>query len=101
MSDLEQLIRKLVTEAVREELARQQEPANDQTTYVSTGEAARIAGVSIYTIRRWVHAGELTKHVTKGRMRINRAELERYLACEVVPIDSKLSMEDRIKRRFG
>ncbi len=97
MSDLESLIRSIV----RDELAKVQ-PANDVTTaYLSVREAADFARVSIYTIRRWVRAGELTRHHAGTRLLVDRGELERLLACEIVPIDSKLSIEEQVRRRFG
>lgn len=100
MSDLEEMIRKIV----RDELAKQATPANDDAPageYLSTAEAADLARVSVYTIRRWVRNGELTRHEAGSRVRIRRDELEKLLACEVVPIDSKLSIEERVRRRFG
>jgi excisionase family DNA binding protein len=97
VSDLESLIRSIV----RDELARSQ-PANElPPEYLSTSEAASLARVSVYTIRRWVRAGELTRHQAGSRVLVARDELEKLLACEVVGIDSKLSIEDRVKRRFG
>jgi len=99
MSDLEQLIRAIV----RDELAKRDPmPANDATAeYLSVREAAELARVSVYTIRRWVRRGELTKHEAGSRLLVRRDELERFLACDVVTIDSKLSIEERVRRRFG
>lgn len=101
MSDLEELIRSIV----RDELAKQRDikPANDEAPgeYLSTAEAAELARVSVYTIRRWVKDGELTRHEAGSRVRIRRDELEKFLACDLVPIDSKLSIEERVRRRFG
>ena len=96
MTDLERLIR----EIVRDEIAAVK-PANDQAEYLSTSEAAAFARVSVYTIRRWVRRGELTRHEAGTRVLVRKDELERLLACDVVSIDSKLSIEDRVKRRFG
>lgn len=96
MSDLESLVRAIV----RDELAKAR-PANDSSEYVSTTEAARIASVTPGTIRRWVRAGELTRHEAGNRVRIRRDELEQLLRCEVVPIDINLSPEERARRRFG
>jgi excisionase family DNA binding protein len=85
---------------VRDELAKVQ-PANDQQDYLSIAEAAAFARVSAGTVRRWVRAGELTRHEAGARVLVKRAELEAFIRCEVVPIDSKLSPEDRARRRFG
>lgn len=97
MSDLEQLIRSIV----RDELAKVQ-PANDisPAVYFSVKEAAAFARMSVYTIRRWIRRGELTKHEAGNRLLVRRDELEKLLACEVVSIDSKLSPEEWAKRRF-
>ncbi len=97
MTDLESLVRAIV----RDELVKQTKPANDTTGYLSTAEAAAFARVSVYTIRRWVRAGELTKHTAGARLLVRRDELEKLLACDVVSIDSKLSVAERIARRFG
>ena len=97
MSDLESLIRAIV----RDELAAAK-PANDAPPeYLSTSEAAAFARVSVYTIRRWVRSGELTRHMAGTRVLVARDELEKLLACDVVSIDSKLSIEEQVKRRFG
>lgn len=96
MSDLESLIRSIV----RDEIGKQR-PANDAAGYLSTAEAASLARVSQYTIRRWIKAGELTKHTAGARLLVKRDELTALLACEVVSIDTKLSPEERARRRFG
>jgi excisionase family DNA binding protein len=95
VSDIERLIRSIV----REELAKTQKPANDE--YLSVAEAATVARVTPYTIRRWLRRGELTKHHAGTRLLVRRDELDRLLACEVVAIDVNLSPEERARRRFG
>jgi hypothetical protein len=35
------------------------------------------------------------------RVLVDRGELEKLLACDVVSIDSRLSVEERVRRRFG
>ena len=101
MSDrVEAAIRALV-DALRDELARAT-PANDTTSeYLSVAEAAAFARFTPGTIRRWVRAGELTRHEAGSRVRVRRDELERLLACDVVPIEKHLSPEERARRRFG
>ena len=97
MTDLEELVRKIV----RDELAKAK-PANDApSVYLSIAEAATHARVTPGTVRRWVRHGELTRHEAGARVLVRRDELERLLACEVVPIDKNLSPEERAKRRFG
>ena len=102
MTDFERSLEAVVERVVRRVLAeRDVKPSNDAGEYLSTTEAAELARVSVYTIRRWVRAGELTKHTAGSRVLVRRDELEKLLACEVVPIDSKLSIEERVRRRFG
>lgn len=97
VSDFESLVRKIV----RDELAKRDlKPAND-SDFMSVKEAADRARVSPYTIRRWVKRGELTKHHAGTRVLVKRDELEKLLACEVVPIDVNLSPEERARRQFG
>lgn len=98
MIDLEQLI----AEAVARELdKRGVKPANTDSVYLSVAEAAKLARVVPSTVRRWIRAGELTRHEAGSKVLVRRDELERFLACEVVPIDAKLSLEERARRRFG
>ncbi len=97
MSDLEDIIRRIV----REELAA---AANDQqpaSEYLSTTEAAALARVTPGTIRRWIREGELTRHAAGAHVRVKRDELEAFLRCDVVPIDKNLSPRERARRRFG
>lgn len=96
MSGIEEMVRAIV----RDELAKSR-PANDATDYLSTSEAAAFARVSPGTIRRWVRTGELTRHEAGTRVLVRRDELEKFLACEVTPIDVNLSPEERARRRFG
>lgn len=95
MTDLEQLVRQIV----RDELSRST-PAND-SPMLSVAEAATLARVSPYTIRRWVKLGELTRHRAGTKVLVKRDELVALLKCEVVAIDSKLSPAERARRRFG
>ena len=97
MTDLEAALRPIVAKLVADELAKHK-PAND---YLSIAEAADIARVSPYTIRRWVRVGALTRHEAGARILVRREELEKHLTCEVVSIDSKLSPGERARRRFG
>lgn len=96
MSDIEQMIRAIV----REELAAYTSP-EQRPDYLSVAEAAAHARVTPGTIRRWVRAGELTRHEAGSRVRVRRDELEQLLTSDVVPIDKNLSPEERARRRFG
>lgn len=98
MSDLERMIEAIVDRRLEERLAELRAPSSE---YLSVAEAAALARVTPGTIRRWVRAGELTRHEAGSRVRIRRDELERLLACEVVPIEKNLTPEERARRRFG
>lgn len=88
-------LRAFIADVVRAEMKLSTAaPANDE--YLSTADAAKIARVTPGTVRRWVRAKELARHGTGSRVRIKRAELERYLAGE-----EQASPEDRARRRFG
>lgn len=93
---IEGQLRELIAEVVRDELAKRQSASD----YLSVAEAAELARVSPYTIRRWVRHGALTRHTAGARLLVRRDELERHLACKVVPIDINLSVEERAQRRF-
>jgi len=98
VTDLEQLVRAIV----REEIAAAKEQAREQPSdYLSVAEAAAFARVTPGTIRRWVRAGELTRHEAGSRVRVRRDELERLLSCDVVPIEKNLSIAELARRRFG
>lgn len=93
MSDLEDMVRKIV----RDELAKVK-PANDETTgFMSVAEAAAFARVSVYTIRRWVKQGALTRHEAGTRIIVKREELEKLLESD----EPRDSIEDRVRRRLG
>jgi excisionase family DNA binding protein len=76
---LAEAFRPLISEVVREELAKQQPAAPD--VFLSTRAAAAVAGVASGTIRRWVEEGRLTGHRAGRVLRIRRAELEQQLAA--------------------
>lgn len=96
MIDLEQVIEQVVRRVLAE---RDAKPANDG--YLSVKEAASFARVSVYTIRRWVRSGELTRHEAGTRVLVRRDELEKLLTCDDDPNRGNLSIEDRVKLRFG
>jgi excisionase family DNA binding protein len=64
--------------------------------YLSIKEAADFARVSVYTIRRWVKRGAVTKHEAGTQILVKRGELEQLLRWE--PGDT---IEARVRRRFG
>lgn len=51
---------------------------NNEADLVPIGEAARIFGVTVATVRRWEREGKISAERTPGgQRRFNRAEIER------------------------
>ena len=97
MSDdpVKDALARFVDERIALALSKATKPANDE--YLSTREAAEIAHVTPGTIRRWLRAKRITKHVAGTRVRIRRAELERYLSGS--PMNE--TPTEKARRRFG
>jgi excisionase family DNA binding protein len=91
----ERALRALIVDVVREELAKMQAPAE----YLSTGEAAKLAGVAAGTVRRWIREARLTEHRAGRHVRVRRADLERLLGGSRKTPD--LSPEELARRVFG
>ena len=99
-----QLLREVVREVVREEVASALTPrpvlSPEQPvappTYLTTGEAAAAAGVSEKTVRRWARTGKLRAQSAGRLLRIEPAELDRFLATGGGSGDHKLVDVDAI-----
>jgi excisionase family DNA binding protein len=52
---------------------------DDSPGYLSRGDAARIAGVSLDTLDRWVSRGDLASTKVGRQRRIRRQDLDRFL----------------------
>ncbi len=105
MTELERVVRELLAPLVREEVERAVAALrmqSDEDGLLSTAAAARIAAVAPATIRRWVREGKLVGHrsalVTRNRLRVRRADLEKLLAGECDA--SELSPEQLAVPRF-
>lgn len=98
MSDLDDAIRKAVDARLRE-LGIMERPQPDE--YLSTKDAAGIAGVAAVTIRRWVKGGKLREHRAGRLMRVKRADLERLLREGYVRNDDSLTPEQMARRKYG
>jgi excisionase family DNA binding protein len=79
------ILREVVREVLREELSvalarlappPEQEPAR----YLPAKSAAEVSGVAEKTIRAWVRQGRLRGHWAGRLLRIERGELDRFLA---------------------
>ncbi len=83
-TSLEDLVRRLMREAVREELvsfaATAGEPRNASETYLSVAKAARVADVAPGTIRSWIRQGRLTCKRAGRVLRVSHSELERFMS---------------------
>lgn len=102
MDSFERDIRRIVREVVRDELAslqgmqrRAHVEGMEQARVLSSREAAEVAGVAVSTIRGWVRQGLVPARRAGNRLRIDRADLDEYLArsIEVLPVEA----EDRLQ----
>ena len=98
--NIETMINTLVKQAVHEEVTRAVKEATRPDEFLSTRTAAKIADVSLGTIRRWVDTGKLTEHRAGSRIRVSRNELERLLKSWGASND-ELSPEQLAAKRFG
>lgn len=67
-----------IAEVARDETRRilQNQVANDA---LSTSQAAELAGVSVYTIRKWVDAERITNIGAGRHLRVSRAALQQLM----------------------
>lgn len=79
MSDLDESLRILLRELVREELARALAERDAPVDYLSVEQAATVAKVAHGTVRRWVREGRLTDYRAGRVVRVRRDELERLM----------------------
>ena len=91
----ERALRAMIVDVVREELRKMHAPSE----YLSTGDAARLAGVAAGTVRRWIREGRLTEHRAGRHVRIQRADVERLLAGTRQTPD--LTPEELARRKLG
>jgi excisionase family DNA binding protein len=82
----ETVLRQLVREAVRQELAQfaadRGPMRNADDIYLSVASAARVAAVAPGTIRAWIRAGRLTSKRAGRVLRVSRIELERFMGID-------------------
>jgi len=50
-----------------------------ERTYLTTKAAAKRMGVSVSTVRRYIHSGELQADRVKGTFRITISEFEQFM----------------------
>ncbi|MBK7078161.1 MAG: helix-turn-helix domain-containing protein [Myxococcales bacterium] len=100
---LDETIRSIVREVVREELAQRADarPAND--SYLPTAEAAALVGVADGTIRRWIRERRLPSHRAGRVLRVRTSDLHQLLASggQRPRKEKVLSPEDLARRDFG
>lgn len=94
---LEDTLRELVAELVRDELARMKPEKADE--YMTVAEAAAHARVVPSTIRKWIRAGELVRYSAGSDPRVKRADLERRMRA--APKSAQLTPEQMARRDFG
>ncbi len=80
---LDDRLRTILEEKLREWISKAPPPANSPSTeqpeYLSRESAAKLAGYSAKTITRWIRAGKLRAYGLRGE-RVKRAELEQLMA---------------------
>lgn len=69
----------LVERILNQALALSGRPQVAAREYLTTGQTARILGVSLQTIKNWVAAGELSGRRVGGRLMIRREDVSAYL----------------------
>lgn len=94
---IEQTLRALVVDVVREELDRMK-LASAADEYMKVAEAATYARVVPATIRKWLRTGRLARHSAGADPRVKRADLERLLRT---PSQVTLTPEQLARRDFG
>jgi excisionase family DNA binding protein len=99
VTSLDDSLRKLITEVVRDEIKRALAAAKPHDEFLTTSEAATLAKVAIGSIRRWIRQGKLKRHVVGKTLRVSRAELDRLLQ-DPGP-DHELSPEEQADRDFA
>jgi excisionase family DNA binding protein len=115
-SSLDEALRTLVRDVVREELRAQasatsrdtQETSQQDAVYISTRQAAKIAGVHPATIRDWMHRGLLQEHHAGRELRVHSGELHALMRgakkapSQVIDLDARADeILSRAKRRRG
>jgi len=96
----DEMLRAIVRDVVREELARVRPAAgSDSTAHLSTRDAAQHAGVAMGTIRRWIRDGKLRELRAGRHLRVRRVDIDALLAGERNgPEDSP---EELARQAFG
>jgi excisionase family DNA binding protein len=101
VTNLEEGLRGLLAELVREEVRRQLVEATKPHEYLSAQEAGKVAGVARGTIRRWIREGRLLEHRAGRGVRVRRADLERLMREGRRKYDGNLSPEELARRNFA
>jgi excisionase family DNA binding protein len=104
---LDGLLRNVVQEAVRDELAKvlpgllvQPTKGGAGVEYLTPAEAAEMVRVRPETVRTWVRGGDLRGHYAGRKLLIRRDELEAYLARGKEPT-SREADEKRLDSLLG
>jgi hypothetical protein len=68
----------------------------------STGEAAKLLGVSFITVKRWIYAGKIKAVKTpSGRYRIPESEIQRWLGVKQLSLTEAKKKIARILQKYG
>ena len=94
-------LHEFVADIVRAEVRRAIGEVNRADEYLSTRAAAKLADVSVFTIRRWVRDGRLVEHRAGSGVRVRRSELEELLRGGRRRQSVELTPEERAHLKFG
>ncbi len=97
-TDFVDVLRALVRDVVREELAREKSP-KEPAGHLSTRAAAEHAGVAMGTIRRWIRDGKLPELRAGRHLRVRRSDVDALLGGDRTGPDA--SPEDLARQAFG
>ena len=101
---IEERLREIVAELVRDEIRRSAPSASVEDGYITTRKAAELAAVHPATIRRWIADGRLpTRQVgspARPRFRVLRSDLDRVLGTQPAK-PKQMTPEERARRDFA
>lgn len=98
-ASLDEMLRAIVRDIVREELARAKPGHPDVNAHLSTRAAAKHAGVAMGTIRRWIRDGKLRELRAGRHLRVRRVDVDALLAGERDGPDA--SPEELARQAYG
>jgi excisionase family DNA binding protein len=100
-SDIEATLEAMIESIVERVLDKKLAAVKPTAEYLSTAEAAKLAGVVPDTIHNWIARRHLRKYRAGRVVRVNRAELEQFLKHGGQRPCNDLTPEEAAERDFG